>query len=98
MGGNDFVNVRLTDFGTAIAAGGTVKVHEGNHSFYVAPGETLRVTRAFEWERVLKLQQVNGRPLFEIVEEKVSTTEGADERKEPQRKPKLKGSDANENS
>ena len=63
----DFVNVRLTALGVEAAAGGTVKVHEGDHSFYFTPGEEKRVTRAFDWERVLRNQHLNGNPLFEIV-------------------------------
>lgn len=67
MGGDDFVNVRLTRFGEEQAAGAPIQVHNGNHSFYFKPGEEQRVTRAFDWERVLRTQHINGHPLFEIV-------------------------------
>ena len=63
----DFINVRLTQFGQERAAGGRVQVHAGNHSFYFQPGEVKMVTRKFDWERVLKTEHVNGHALFEIV-------------------------------
>jgi hypothetical protein len=65
----DFVNVRLTAFGENAAAGSVVQVHEGNHSFVFTPGEAQMVTRAFDWNRVLRHQHINGHPLFEIVPE-----------------------------
>lgn len=68
--GEDWVNIKLTKFGEQFAAGGPVRVHEGNGpEFAVKAGETLRVTRAFDWERVLKQQHVNGLALFEIAPE-----------------------------
>jgi hypothetical protein len=69
MAGEDFVNVRLTAFGKERADGGRVQVHAGNHSFYFEPDEVQRVTRAFDWGRVLKAEHFNGHPLFEIVPE-----------------------------
>jgi hypothetical protein len=69
MAKDDFVNVQLTEFGKERAAGAVVQVHEGNHSFYFKPGEVQRVTRAFDWNRVLKTQHFNGHPLFEVVPE-----------------------------
>jgi hypothetical protein len=67
MAGKDFVNVQLTAFGNERAAGGSVQVHAGNHSFYFKPGEVKLVTRAFDWERVLKNEHINGHQMFEIV-------------------------------
>jgi hypothetical protein len=67
MAGKDFVNVRLTELGRQQAGSGRLQVHAGNHSFYFTPDEVKMVTRAFEWERVLKTEHVNGHPLFEIV-------------------------------
>lgn len=64
---DDFVNVRLTKLGEELSCG-QLQVHEGNHSFYFNAGETQRVTRVFDWERVLKTQHHHGHPLFEIVE------------------------------
>jgi hypothetical protein len=67
MAGEDFVNVRLTAFGKERADGGRVQVHAGNHSFYFEPDEVKLVTRAFDWNCVLKAEHFNGHPLFEIV-------------------------------
>lgn len=83
MAGKDFVNVRLTEFGRQQAGTGPLQVHAGNHSFYFEPGEVKMVTRAFEWERVLKNEHINGHPLFEIApeaaeEEQPLTTEGTE--------------------
>lgn len=80
MAGEDFVNVRLTAFGKERAAGGRLQVHAGNHSFYFEPDEVQLVTRAFDWERVLKHEHFNGHPLFEIAPDKPEgpTTEGTE--------------------
>jgi hypothetical protein len=67
MSREDFVNVRLTKFGAERAAGGSVQVHAGNHSFVFEPGEVKLVTRAFDWNRVLKNEHFNGHQMFEIV-------------------------------
>jgi hypothetical protein len=67
MGGNDWVEVRLSEFGREYAGDGPVRVHEGPHEFVFKPGETQRVTRAFDWERILKPLAIGGRALFEIV-------------------------------
>lgn len=67
----DWVNVRLTAFGERYLkenGGGPANVHEGT-GFSVESGKAVRVTRAFDWERVLKQQHVNGHALFEIAEE-----------------------------
>jgi hypothetical protein len=76
----DFVNVRLTAFGKEQAGGARIQVHAGNHSFYFEPDEEKMVTRAFEWNRVLRNEHFNGHPLFEIVpeEELPSATEGTE--------------------
>lgn len=80
MAGEDFVNVRLTEFGKERAAGSRVQVHAGNHSFYFQPDEVQRVTRAFDWERVLKNEHFNGHPLFEVIpdEQQPSATENTE--------------------
>lgn len=66
--GDDFVNVQLSKWGEEVAAGGVVRVHEGNRpEFVFKSGDVQYVTRAHDWERVLKLQVVGGRALFEIV-------------------------------
>jgi hypothetical protein len=75
MSKEDFVTVRITKFGERFieqCGGGPLRVHEGGRvgsEFTFAPGETQRVTRAVDWEKVLKNQHINGQSLFEIVEE-----------------------------
>lgn len=59
---DDFVNVRLTDFGAGL---GQVVVHEGPREFVFKRGDVQRVTRAFEWERILSRQEQDGKKLFE---------------------------------
>ncbi|HEX7285692.1 MAG TPA: hypothetical protein VF532_05885 [Candidatus Angelobacter sp.] len=63
MSGEDFVNVRLTEFGAGL---GQVVVHEGPREFAFKPGSVQRVTRVFEWERILSRQEQDGKKLFEI--------------------------------
>lgn len=67
MAGNDWVDVRLTEFGAEYSKGAPLHVHEGAHQFSFRAGEMQRVTRAFDWNRVLKNVVVAGRPLLEIV-------------------------------
>ena len=71
MPGKDWVDVRLTKFGAQQAHGAPLRVQEGNggQGFVFMPGESQRVTRAFDWEKVLKPWHINGHPLFEIVPE-----------------------------
>ena len=66
---NDWVDVRLTEFGARQAGDGVLRISEGNggEGFQFRAGETQRVTRAFDWERVLKPWHHHGHPLFEIV-------------------------------
>ncbi len=64
--GDDWVQVRLSEFGERYTAGAAVHVHEGQHEFSFHPGEPQRVTRAFDWERILKNVTIAGNPLFEI--------------------------------
>lgn len=69
--GEDWINVRLTQFGERYlkeTGGGALTVHEGT-GFAFESGRTVRVTRAFDWERVLKQQHLNGHALFEIASE-----------------------------
>lgn len=67
----DWIEVKLTLFGeryVASTGGGPLRVHEGRHEFAFNPGEPQRVTRAFDWEKILSRQVVAGIPLFEIVQ------------------------------
>ncbi|HEY6349606.1 MAG TPA: hypothetical protein VI636_09375 [Candidatus Angelobacter sp.] len=64
----DWVDVMLTPFGERYVkenGGGPMQVHEGS-GFSFTPGQVVRVTRAFDWERVLKNQHVNGVALIQI--------------------------------
>jgi hypothetical protein len=75
MAKEDFVNVRITQFGERYikeCGGGPLRVHEGGRlgsEFSFVPGESQRVTRAVDWDKVLKNQHINGQALFEIIEE-----------------------------
>jgi hypothetical protein len=62
----DFVKVRLTDY--AAALGPEVTVGGGRQNFTFKPGEVQEVTRAFDWERVLKSVMIDGHEVFEIAE------------------------------
>jgi hypothetical protein len=68
MAGEDFVEVKLTAHGEKIANGAPIAVCDGGRHFQVAPGSTLRVTRSFDWERILKDHRIDGEPLFDLVE------------------------------
>jgi hypothetical protein len=74
--GKDFVEVRLTPFGEQQAAGGPIRITggggtgdagSGHHDFIFEAGKPQRVTRAYDWERILRHQHSNGHLLFEIV-------------------------------
>lgn len=69
MSGEDWVDVQLTAFGERYLkenGGGPLRVHDGNREFDFASGETKRVTRAYDWHQVLRLQHVNGMALFQV--------------------------------
>jgi hypothetical protein len=68
---SDFVEVRLTKFRESLAAGTAVRVQEGVREFIFLPGQPHRVTVAFDWNRVLSRQLINGHRLFEIVPEEI---------------------------
>jgi hypothetical protein len=69
MAGKDWVEVKLTRFGEEHSQGGQLRVQEGNggKGFVFLPGESQRVTRAFDWEQVLRPWHINGHALFEQV-------------------------------
>ena len=68
MAGEDFVHVRLTAAGEQMAgAGGYVRIAAGSCDFTFRPGQTQRVTRAFDWNKILRDERFNGQPVFEIV-------------------------------
>lgn len=68
---SDFVKVRLSKAGEKFAGdAGYVRVIHGAHDFEFKVGEVKDdVTRAFDWEKVLKNEHVDGEPMFELVEE-----------------------------
>jgi hypothetical protein len=68
MAGEDFVEIKLTAHGEKVADGAPLQVCDGGRLFAIAPGETLRVTRAFDWERILRDHRIDGELLFELVE------------------------------
>lgn len=77
MAGEDFVHVRLTKAGETFS-GGCLHIGGGNYHYDFKPGETKRVTRAFDWERVLKNETTpDGEPLFELATGK-EKKEGSD--------------------
>ena len=80
---NDWVNVQLTEFGERYlkeTGGGSLAVHEGS-GFVFKPGEVVRVTRAFDWAKVLRTQHISGHPLFEIVPEEAPAVQVDEEEK-----------------
>ncbi len=64
---SDFVEVQLSEFGKSLAVGAPVRVQEGVREYVFMPGQAQRVTVAFDWNRVLSRQLINGHRLFEIV-------------------------------
>src|SRR5438105_13750100 len=67
MSGDDFVNVQFTELGKSLAGDAPLRIHEGPREFVFTAGKSERVTKAFDWERVLKNVTVAGTPLLEIV-------------------------------
>ena len=69
VAGPDFVAVKLSSKGEEVAQGAPVTIIDGVHMFVFKPGEVREdITRAFDWERVLKNQARDGESLFEVVE------------------------------
>lgn len=65
--GEDFVHVKLSPLGEKLA--GEHEMVVSDHSvFRFKAGETQRVTRAFDWEKVLKNQHQDGEPLFMLAD------------------------------
>ena len=65
----DFVKVKLTALGERLAGEGELLVIEGRHEFTFKAGQVRDdITRAFDWDKVLKTQNRDGEPLFELVE------------------------------
>src|SRR5690242_19564453 len=70
MAGEDFVHVRLTAAGEQLAGKGSyVRICAGRCDFTFKVGETQRVTRAYESNKILRHEQHKGQPFFQIVPE-----------------------------
>lgn len=68
MAGEDFVHTRLTVAGEQLAGkGGYVHIVAGRCEFTFKVGSTQRVTRNYEWNKILKTETYKGQPVFEIV-------------------------------
>ena len=66
MAGEDFVHVRLSPAGEKMAGnGGQVRITKAHCSFLFKAGQSQRITRAYDWNCVLKDHQFEGQPIFE---------------------------------
>jgi hypothetical protein len=70
MAGEDYVHVKLSAAGERLAGeGGTIQLATGRSYFKFKVGEPQRVTRAYEWEVVLRNERYEGEPIFIVAEE-----------------------------
>jgi hypothetical protein len=76
MAGEDFVEVQLTEHGKEVCGAGELHVIAGPHQFTFKRDERQRVTKAFDWTKVLSHQQRDGQLLFEIVTEPAAVGAG----------------------
>lgn len=77
MAGNDFVDVRLTTAGEALAGGTELRI-TARTSIVFKPGESVHVAR-YEWDLMLRnYHGANDVQLFELVP--VATPEDADKK------------------
>jgi len=68
MAGQDFVHVQLTAAGAQMAGkGGYVRITRGRCEMTFSVGQAQRVTRAYDWNKVLSGVHFKGQPVFEIV-------------------------------
>jgi hypothetical protein len=67
MSGEDFVLVQLTEKGKELCGEGELHVIKGHHQFTFRHDDQQRVTRAFDWAKVLQPESRDGQPLFEVV-------------------------------
>jgi putative intracellular protease/amidase len=68
MAGEDFVQVKLSATGEAMAgAGGTLSISKGRRSFTFKAGVAQRIERSWEWNVVLAGETFQGKAIFEIV-------------------------------
>lgn len=69
MPGEDFVHVKMSAAGEKLAHNGPLRVAGSRYDFTFKAGESQRVTRNFDWDRVLKHHVVDGEALFELAAE-----------------------------
>ncbi len=62
----DFVDVQLAEAGKQAAGKGALRVANAHFHYEITAGKTVRVTRAYEWNKVLSQLAVNGSPMLEI--------------------------------
>jgi len=73
MAGEDFVHVKLSAAGKKMAGeAGALRLVVGRGHFFFQGDEVLRVTRAYEWEVLLKNETFQGEPMFELAEQSVT--------------------------
>lgn len=70
----DFVDVKLSPAGEALAAG-CMRIHGGNYEYCFLPGESQRLS-AGEFAARLAPARHNGEPVFEVVPEVMTVTTG----------------------
>lgn len=64
---SDFVQVQLTQAGSALAGEGTLRVSNGRRSYVFTSGESVEVERSYEWNAWLSRHTApDGTVLFEI--------------------------------
>jgi hypothetical protein len=67
MAGEDFVQVKLSAAGEAMAgAGDTLSISKGRRAFTFKKGVAQRIEKSWEWNMVLSGETFAGKPIFEI--------------------------------
>ena len=79
----DYVLVQLTAAGVAaVGERGAITIQNRHVHYVFTPGTPVEVVKRYEWTQVLSSQQVNGEPLFELVEETGASDQAAEEKGE----------------
>lgn len=76
---NDFVEVKLSAAGER-AAGGKITLVGPRYHFTFEPGVAQRVSKAYDWEVVLRNELVDGEPMFELVVSPAPPSKDRDDR------------------
>jgi hypothetical protein len=67
VAGEDFVHIQLSAAGVKMAGtGGQVRITAGRGSFVFVVGQSQRVTKAYEWNVLLKNERFQGQPILEL--------------------------------